>query len=540
MSRIIYKKYSCDSKSLSPFFLVLFWISLFFVICFIGISGVFAATYDTGNVTWYYREIANESVLLSTEKDINTPLNIVSGEYMNGFQTRIEHTFSKNLQYIVSYKLKMLYYEPLDDQFRQDTISRLTEYSWVDNDFKLLNTNVNQSKYLCESDICEREFTISQQVLTLNSTSAIRFGVYTTLDRSIGFYNPPYANINMTLSNIITIEDNSSSTIIDQNNQIIDGQNGLQNSITNTQDSINQNIDDMEQSIVDSNKETQDVIKDQFNSCRDSNNLFNATLINSTSGIIVNKDGSKITLPKATSGNGFTDTHTKLSVLAPELKVGDVVYLNFNTNSSYNKFIYLVTPQLVWYDGSSITITQEMLNSKVGFYGNRFTNGEDYQVIISDLIISYKNTTFEPYGEICSNKLDEQNETQKGIWATIKNLPNAFLDMLLGLFIPDDLSFIDNFKDVISNKLGFIASIPIQIIDFALGLANIAFDEITTISFPSFEVFGVRFWNAENIDITILLDKLKPFKYFTDLTCVILCCRTLYDLYHNFTGGGAN
>ena len=55
---------------------------------------------------------------------------------------------------------------------------------------------------------------------------------------------------------------------------IIDSENNINSNIQSSEDNINQNIDDMEQSIVDSNKETQEVIKDQFNDCRDSYNLL--------------------------------------------------------------------------------------------------------------------------------------------------------------------------------------------------------------------------------------------------------------------------
>lgn len=537
MSKIVYKKYSVDKKNLSALFLVLFWLLLFVIICFVGLTNVNALTFDTYDVTWYYRNQSDESTLKNVVKDQSTPLYAGTGEYVNGFTTRIESTFTKDVQYIVNYKLQMYYYIGEDGNFRSDTIDRIIKYSWVDSDFKLLNTTATQTEYDCQSaNLCIRTFNISQQVLTLNDTTAIRFGVYTTDNISIGFYNHNQ-EIDYIFLNDIFIENNANATIIDQNNQIISGQDGINDNITNstntitgsiteTEDNINSNIDDMESAILDSNKETQEVIKDQFNDCRDGYNLLKQPYLFSNSF----------------TSNGLTITLNDDYSITVTGKATSTYYLNLNYFYKFNSSIYN-NNSIQCKDGYCLStgLDYNVSNNLVYItFNNGFTYNKTYYPMITTE--KNKNVAYEKYTteEICSNKLDEQNETSKGIWATIKDLPNMFLDMLLGLFIPEDLSFIDNFKEVISNKLGFIASIPIQIIDFMLGLANIAFDEITTISFPSISIFGFNFWNAEEIDITIMLEKLKPFRYFTDLTCVILCCRTLYDLYHNFTGGGAN
>lgn len=548
MSKIVYKKYSCDSKNLSTLFLVLFWLSLFFIIFIIGVSDVFASTYDTFDVTWYYRNKSNENTLLNVVKNQDTALYASTSEYVNGYTTRLEQTFSKDIQYIINYELQMSFSPEQELVYRSDTLDRIINYSYTDSDFKILNITAtedwNRSISIGDTFLTIK---VSMQVLALNNTNAIRFGVYTTNNISIGFYNHT-EQIDYYLLDNISIEENANATIIDQNNQIINGQNGINDNITNstntitgsineTENNINQNIDDMEQSIVDSNKETQDVIKDQFNSCRPSNNLFDISSLKNgydTTHYLIengfNAIGSLYILFPFNVSNG---TYT----LTYNYKVNSG---NISSNTGKFRLRYTNGDYSIFYNsGTSFTINKEL--KEIMFYTDNGT--ESINIDFTNIMLQKGSiaTNYEPYGEeICTNKLDEQNETSKGIWATIKDLPNAFLDMLLGLFIPDDLSFIDNFKDVISNKLGFIASIPIQIIDFALGLVNVAFEEITTISFPSFEVFGVRFWNAEDIDITILLDKLKPFKYLTDLTCVILCCRTLYDMYHNFTGGGAN
>lgn len=134
-----------------------------------------------------------------------------------------------------------------------------------------------------------------------------------------------------------------------------------------------------------------------------STNMFNAKLI-TANGILVNEDGSKITMPIVSSGNGLTYTNIALKRLAPNLKVGDVVTLYATNNSAnvYNTYIYLTAPaSMLWSFGHTKTITEDMLNSAVALYGNRYTNGETEQITISDfrMVLGTEDKPFEPYQE---------------------------------------------------------------------------------------------------------------------------------------------
>lgn len=451
-----------EEKRIKILLYILLFIPLFFI------SEVKALTLDTQDITWYYRKTSNESALLNTIKDIDTPVHIVNGEYLNGFTTRQDYTFNKDLQYMITYKLKMLYYEGIDGSFRSDTVDRLISYSWVDSDFKLLNTSVNQSKYLCEADICTREFTISQQVLTLNSTSGIRFGVYTTEAKSIGFYSPSSGSdgVNMYISDTITIEDNSSSTIIDQNNQIIDGQNSLQNSITNTEDSINQNINDMEQSIVDSNKETQDVIKDQFNSCRESYNLLDVNEIYSLTGM---KQQTTTLLPGI-----YT-----LSAKSIETEAQKSLFLFRYKDGSGNKYVLLEK------NNPKQTFTLDSEADLINIYSSdNYNNSQNVTTIFTELMLN-KGTTalsYEPYGEeICSNKLDEQNDKlnniegaltddsptdMSGLEDSIGWLPPGPVDSILNL----PLALFNSLSRNLSNKTCMTVNLELPFVNKTLNL----------------------------------------------------------------------
>lgn len=136
---------------------------------------------------------------------------------------------------------------------------------------------------------------------------------------------------------------------------------------------------------------------------RSGKNHFDASQIPSSTNIVVSDNGKTITMPIATSGNGISNTYKKLSELCPKLKVGDIVTLRFSRNlgNTYNNFIYLSEVSLLWGMNASRTITQEMLDSNVALYANRYNNGETGQCILTDFSImlsSETDTSWEPYG----------------------------------------------------------------------------------------------------------------------------------------------
>lgn len=145
-----------------------------------------------------------------------------------------------------------------------------------------------------------------------------------------------------------------------------------------------------------------------------------------------------------------------------------------------------------------------------------------------------EDTTSKKCGVVC--KL-------KGIFTGIIELPKKIvtllIDALKSLFIPDDTEFITNFVDSIENKLGFIAEVPIKVIQFGLNLVNASWTSVTSLSFPTVSIFGYHFWEAKEIDITPAINIFKPYKYLTDIACVCLCVATLSRWREKFTGGGS-
>lgn len=148
-----------------------------------------------------------------------------------------------------------------------------------------------------------------------------------------------------------------------------------------------------------------------------------------------------------------------------------------------------------------------------------------------------QNTTIINQNNSTNSKLDQAENTRKGIWETIKGIPESIANLIKGLFIPDNFDFLNDFKETLSNKLGFIAEVPIKLLDFIISLADFTWTEFSSITFPKIEIMGVSFWNDITIDVGPILGGLKKYRYITDVLCVTLCVNTLRKMYDKFNGG---
>lgn len=196
---------------------------------------------------------------------------------------------------------------------------------------------------------------------------------------------------------------------------------------------------------------------------------------------------------------------------------------NLYCSSAYANITGINVDITLYADNSSIEIQQNetIINQNENIINN--------QNKTNDLIEGEsEDTESSKCGMIC--KL-------KAIWKGIINLPGLIIEGLVGLFIPSDMDFINNFVDSIENKLGFIASVPIQFIEFGLNLITLNVEEMNSISLPTISIFGYNFWNAEEIDLTVAKNIFQPYKIYTNITCVIICVIALFKMYENFTGG---
>ena len=126
----------------------------------------------------------------------------------------------------------------------------------------------------------------------------------------------------------------------------------------------------------------------------DNVNEFDVSKITNTPKITNNGDN---TLTIANNANivGAADTEKTLKQLCPNLKVGDVVTLNFKTttqNADYKNSIYIGRP---WSFGDTITLTETDLNTSVVLYG-----GYQETSVISEIKIEKgeQSTSYSPYG----------------------------------------------------------------------------------------------------------------------------------------------
>lgn len=171
----------------------------------------------------------------------------------------------------------------------------------------------------------------------------------------------------------------------------------------------------------------------------------------------------------------------------------------------------------------------------------------------------YYDRTSESYQKETNSKIDETNDLisgdssdttskscgiickLKGIFTGIIELPgklvSLLIDALKSLFIPKNMDFINNLVDTLENKLGLIAQVPIQCIEFILNLATATWTEFDSVKLPSISIFGYNFWNAQDVDISQGISIFSTFKYVTDVICVSICVRTLFKWYEGFTGG---
>lgn len=343
------------------------------------------------------------------------------------------------------------------------------------------------------------------------------------------------------------INNSLSSQTNELNNSINNSTNTITGAIGDTENNINSNIDDMESAIIDSNKETQDVIKDQFNTCRDSYNLLPNLFTKFTDqtknqiSLNVNEDGSIHVLGTTTSSS-TTFYSSSFENFFKEgvsyyFSVGDLpssVYVRIQKSGSS----YISANRRFTYSGQ--------LDTGDVMFMIWITSAGTYDFTLYPMVNEGSTAKdYEPYGEqICTNKMDQTNdkldkaeETRKGIWATIKDLPNQFLNMLKSLIIPDNFDFIYDFKESLEDKLGFIASVPLQFIEYIISLPNKVFTSITSVSLPEIDVFGVKFWNAQEVDISEGLSWFSTIKICGDVLCVTLMINTLHRWYKKFGGG---
>ena len=530
-----------NKKSFGPVFRFILWLLLLFVICLVGISNVFGLETKTiySNQTLDNSNQFNYGFVNAGGVDSITTGSV--GSRISGKTKYINFYLSQNVALNYTYTIRINFLA--DDLQPYFSLNHVREIS------------------VCNSSSCSASSLVSIKKQNNNG-----FSTWVELT-----FNPTQ------IGNVIgvTLSDNSGSYITGEtffgiSSVQIESKNANQDVIdnvtNNTNNIINNNNSNTESIINNNNENTQQII-DQFNSCRDSYNLFNinSTHIDYNATSVITDNLLKISTTGAYGRTDFTN-----------IQISNNTYtlsFNWSSNTSLSGtdarvYVYdgsnvgtlLTYSNLVGSSGkSSLTFTNTLGAISIRFSPNNTGTSKTVTIDFTNIQIQKGSTAteYEPFGEqICTNKLDEQNKTSKSILGKIGDilsylnpfsenffaykLVELIINGLKSLFIPKNLDFLENFKDTMSDKLGFIASIPLQLIDFIIDLKDYAFSTPTSLSFPPISIFGFSFWNQMTIDITEGLSWVSGIKYVTDIICVILCVNTLRKFYNSFFGGGEN
>ena len=366
---------SYNKKSIGPVFNFILWLLLFFVICIVGISDVFGLETKTiySNQTLDNSNQFNYGFVNAGGVDRITTGNV--GSRISGKTKYINFYLSQNVALNYTYTIRINFLA--DDVQPYFSLNHVKEIS-VCNSSSCSNSSIVSIKKQNNNGFStwvELTFNPTQVGNVIGVTLGDNHGSYITGETFFG------------ISSVQIESKNANQDVID-------------NATNNTNNIINNNNSNTE-SIINSNKETQQIIKDQFNTCRDSNNLINKN--NLTVGYIGN-DGSLHT----GGGSSYTTNILNLgsgTFTLSNARLEKICY--YNDDDSFSSCTTL--------SSTLYTFTLTDFN-KVRF---QFNNSS-----VGDLMLNKGDTSkpYEPYGEkICTNKLDEQTNAVNNLNDSLNN-----------------------------------------------------------------------------------------------------------------------
>lgn len=283
------------------------------------------------------------------------------------------------------------------------------------------------------------------------------------------------------------------------------------------------------------------IINNITNSIDNSLNNCTENLLNSTN---LNSDGSYTI-------NGTFASAKFLSIGSITLNPGEYTsYIN-----TINSNITFVLDERRDLDTSSIkqfTLTSSLTTN---LYIRVNSGTYDNVKVFPGLLTGFTNNYVKPGEKTCTSKIDditdsinsEDNDTTskkcgvicklKGIFTGITELPGKIANLIKGLFVPDNFDFINDFKDVMIEKLGILGQVP----DMLLTLLNdILNKEYTNQCFkmPKMEFWGYSFWNEMNFCIqdSFYYKIIKDYRWMTNIVPVFGVLFYSYRTYKKFFG----
>ena len=406
-----------NKKSLGPVFNFILCLLLFFVICIVGISNVFGLETKTiySNQTLDNSNKFNYGFVNEGGVDSITIGNV--GSRINGKTKYINFYLSQNVALNYTYTIRINFLA--DDVQPYFSLNHVKEIS------------------VCNSSSCS-----NSSIISIKKQNNNGFSTWVELT-----FNP--TQVGSVIG--VTLGDNSgtfitgetffgiSSVQIESKNA---NQDVIDNATNNTNNIINNNNSNTE-SIINSNKETQEVIKEQFNSCRDSYNLFNKygdfTYGSTNKRTSLQSDGTILSTSNfgSSRSSGLLIENIKINtvytisgilVSADGTSISNNVAIQVLTTSNTSiKDFYIKTSVTKPYNFSFTFNSGENTSFWISLNGWNSTSAGKTNTIFSNIQLQEGSvaTDYEPYGEkICTNKLDEANETSKGIFGKLKDLFN--------------------------------------------------------------------------------------------------------------------
>lgn len=358
--------------------LFLGWLILGLFICFVGINKIFASTYYL-NYNYYQQYYDNRG---SSVSSISTTWNESLQSYVSGNITTASNSYGAGLSISTPIPIIENHTYTLSFYFIDRTNIAVSSKSNIALSSSLSGAGTNYANASYGATTVQsivKNGSILQFVFTANRDANFIFIPWTTSTTTTQSY--VLTEINM--------EDLGSEGI---------SQNDINNSLNQQTATITENITNMGEDIKDS-------IKDTFENCRPSKNLFNPATV--VSGYISNDTG--------------------------ELRSGDAsssAYVSINGNTSY-----YITPIAsgnwgAWYDSNNVFISgisgygvlkspsnAKYLRVTVSYAGSNPNYANNFMIAESSVKIDY-----ETYGEeICQNKIDETNDKLDGIQDSIND-----------------------------------------------------------------------------------------------------------------------
>ena len=217
---------------------------------------------------------------------------------------------------------------------------------------------------------------------------------------------------------------------------------------------------------------------------------------------------------------------------------GEVVYYDATIALMDKEFDFYIYGGAGVFNTVSWSFGWAQLDS-AGDYFAHFCN--DYNLGYQSLILFPNQSNYSCYfkyfnpptpDELAAARENESNETQKGIWDTLKSLPDTIAEKFKGLFIPGETFFqtySNEFETYFKDRLGVLYEVPDYIITLFQTLADYQPEEEEyKISFPGIVLPVLE--DGTFTDYTLIEEQFFDFGEILDITAIDV----LYTGYRSF------